>query len=36
VLCPSFYRVDVVRNPGWWTRALARVRAAVITRLSRP
>jgi indolepyruvate ferredoxin oxidoreductase, alpha subunit len=34
VLCPSFYRVDVVSNPGWWTRALARVRAAVIARLS--
>jgi indolepyruvate ferredoxin oxidoreductase, alpha subunit len=34
VLCPSFYRVDVVSNPGWWTRWLARVRAAVIARLS--
>ncbi|HEU4370472.1 MAG TPA: indolepyruvate ferredoxin oxidoreductase subunit alpha [Methylomirabilota bacterium] len=34
VLCPSFYRVDVVTNPGWWTRALARVRAAVIARLA--
>ncbi len=34
-LCPSFYRVDVIRNAGWWERAgawflrrLARGRAA--------
>jgi indolepyruvate ferredoxin oxidoreductase alpha subunit len=34
VLCPSFYRVDVVTNPGPWTRLLARVRAAVIAALA--
>jgi indolepyruvate ferredoxin oxidoreductase alpha subunit len=34
VLCPSFYRVDVVSNPGWWTRSLTRMRAAVIARLA--
>ena len=26
VLCPSFYRVDVVSNPNWWDRSLARMR----------
>ena len=30
VLCPSFYRAEVVRNPNWWDRALHRVRRAVI------
>jgi len=30
VLCPSFYRADVVSNPNWWDRALANVRARVI------
>jgi indolepyruvate ferredoxin oxidoreductase alpha subunit len=35
VLCPSFYRVDVVTNPGLWTRALARLRAGVIGALAR-
>ena len=30
VLCPSFYRTDVVSNPTWWDRALHRVRSAVI------
>jgi indolepyruvate ferredoxin oxidoreductase alpha subunit len=34
VLCPSFYRVDVVTNPGWWTRVLARLRASVISVLA--
>ncbi|HUK62877.1 MAG TPA: thiamine pyrophosphate-dependent enzyme, partial [Dongiaceae bacterium] len=34
VLCPSFYRVEVITNPGWWTRAVARLRAAVIGRLA--
>ena len=27
VLCPSFYEVKVITNPGRWTRSLARVRA---------
>jgi indolepyruvate ferredoxin oxidoreductase alpha subunit len=30
VLCPSFYRADIVSNPTWWERALHRVRRAVI------
>ena len=29
VLCPSFYRVDVVTNPTAWERFVARVRSAV-------
>jgi len=35
ILCPSFYRADVVHNPGavekWW----ARLRSSLITRLAR-
>jgi indolepyruvate ferredoxin oxidoreductase alpha subunit len=34
VLCPSFYEVKVVSNPGRWTRWLARLRRAVIGRLA--
>jgi indolepyruvate ferredoxin oxidoreductase alpha subunit len=30
VLCPSFYRADVVHNPGGWEKRLARVRSRVI------
>src|ERR1700758_2211384 len=30
VLCPSFYRADVISNPTWWDRTLFRVRRAVI------
>jgi indolepyruvate ferredoxin oxidoreductase alpha subunit len=30
VLCPSFYRVDVIANPTWWDRLLAGMRARVI------
>jgi indolepyruvate ferredoxin oxidoreductase, alpha subunit len=30
VLCPSFYRADIVRNPNWWDRALHRTRQTVI------
>jgi indolepyruvate ferredoxin oxidoreductase alpha subunit len=30
VLCPSFYRADVVSNPSWWDRTLQRFRRAVI------
>ena len=30
VLCPSFYRAEIVRNPNWWDRALHRVRRAII------
>ncbi len=30
VLCPSFYRADVISNPNWWDRALNSVRSSVI------
>ncbi|MGP8123067.1 MAG: thiamine pyrophosphate-dependent enzyme [Xanthobacteraceae bacterium] len=30
VLCPSFYRADIVFNPTGWDRLLARLRGAVI------
>ena len=35
VLCPSFYRADIVENPGLWDRILLRVRGAVIGALQR-
>ena len=28
-LCPSFYRAEVVRFPGWGERAIASLRAAL-------
>jgi indolepyruvate ferredoxin oxidoreductase alpha subunit len=34
VLCPSFYRADVIANPTVWDRLLHRVRAALIGLLS--
>jgi indolepyruvate ferredoxin oxidoreductase alpha subunit len=34
MLCPSFYEVRTVRNPGWWTRLLGSARLAIIRRLS--
>jgi indolepyruvate ferredoxin oxidoreductase alpha subunit len=30
VLCPSFYRADVIHNPSWLDQRLARIRAAII------
>lgn len=30
VLCPSFYRADVIHNPTGWDKFLAKVRGAVI------
>ena len=33
VLCPSFYRAEVVSNPNWFDRTLHRLRRAVIERL---
>ena len=33
VLCPSFYKADIVQNPGWFDRLLERVRRRVIARL---
>ena len=35
VLCPSFYRAELIYNPSWWDRVLARMRAAVIGALQR-
>jgi indolepyruvate ferredoxin oxidoreductase alpha subunit len=33
VLCPSFYRTDVISNPNWWDRILFGFRRAVIAAL---
>lgn len=30
ILCPSFYRADVIHNPGRWERTLARLRTHLI------
>ena len=30
VLCPSFYRAEIVQNPGPWDRFMARLRGTVI------
>jgi hypothetical protein len=35
VLCPSFYQVRVIANPGPWTRLVDRLRRAVISALAR-
>ena len=35
VLCPSFYRADVLRNANGWERFKARVRSSVISYLQR-
>jgi indolepyruvate ferredoxin oxidoreductase alpha subunit len=35
VLCPSFYRADIIYNPSVWDRLLHAVRAAVIGALQR-
>ena len=35
VLCPSFYRTELVHNPGWLERTVARIRAGVIGYLQR-
>jgi indolepyruvate ferredoxin oxidoreductase alpha subunit len=35
VLCPSFYRADIIHNPNTFDRLLARLRAAVIGFLQR-
>jgi indolepyruvate ferredoxin oxidoreductase alpha subunit len=34
VLCPSFYRADIIRNARWWDRALYSMRRTVIGWLS--
>ncbi|TXL72708.1 indolepyruvate ferredoxin oxidoreductase subunit alpha [Vineibacter terrae] len=33
VLCPSFYKAEIVQNPTWWDRLMTRLRSAVIGRL---
>jgi indolepyruvate ferredoxin oxidoreductase alpha subunit len=33
VLCPSFYRTDIISNPNWWDRTLFRLRRSVISAL---
>jgi indolepyruvate ferredoxin oxidoreductase alpha subunit len=35
VLCPSFYRADVIANPNWTDRTLARLRGAIVGWLQR-
>jgi len=35
VLCPSFYRAELVYNPSRWDRVIGRIRAAVIGALQR-
>ncbi|MBC7730636.1 MAG: indolepyruvate ferredoxin oxidoreductase subunit alpha [Bacteriovorax sp.] len=35
VLCPSFYKAQIVSNPTRWDRLIERVRGAVIERLQR-
>ena len=35
VLCPSFYRADVIRNAGGWERLKMKLRSAVISFLQR-
>lgn len=30
VLCPSFYRTDIVHNPGWWDRMSDRIHRTLI------
>jgi indolepyruvate ferredoxin oxidoreductase alpha subunit len=36
VLCPSFYKAEIVQNPTLWDRLLARMRGAVIGWLQGP
>ena len=35
VLCPSFYRADIIHNPSAWDRRLAKWRGAIISFLQR-
>jgi hypothetical protein len=30
ILCPSFYRAEIVQNPNAWDRLIARLRAGII------
>jgi indolepyruvate ferredoxin oxidoreductase alpha subunit len=33
VLCPSFYRAELINNPTWWDKLRHRVSTAVIAKL---
>jgi len=33
VLCPSFFRAEIVHNPNLWDRLVARLRSAFIRRM---
>jgi indolepyruvate ferredoxin oxidoreductase alpha subunit len=33
VLCPSFYRADIVQNPGWWDRKVFAFRRLVLRKI---
>jgi indolepyruvate ferredoxin oxidoreductase alpha subunit len=35
VLCPSFYRADIIHNPTWFDRLIAGLRRSVISFLQR-
>jgi indolepyruvate ferredoxin oxidoreductase alpha subunit len=35
VLCPSFYRADVIYNPSWWDRLMNTIRRTIIGVLQR-
>jgi indolepyruvate ferredoxin oxidoreductase alpha subunit len=35
VLCPSFYRADVIYNPSWWDRLVNTIRRTIIGVLQR-
>ncbi len=35
VLCPSFYRADVIYNPSWWDRRVNAMRTRIIGALQR-
>jgi indolepyruvate ferredoxin oxidoreductase alpha subunit len=34
VLCPSFYKAEIIQNPGRWDRLLHRVRGLMIARMA--
>jgi indolepyruvate ferredoxin oxidoreductase alpha subunit len=35
VLCPSFFRADIIQNANWWDRTMYAMRSAVIGWLQR-
>jgi indolepyruvate ferredoxin oxidoreductase, alpha subunit len=30
VLCPSFYRAEVIQNPSWWDKLVAKIRGTTV------